>query len=223
MRYFSINSTQDLRIIRHYPQTHFRKGYNPTLPNAHRNIKNNKFPDFLPELELEINSKAIPTNLIDKIGASFGLIVDKDLKEILELYKLPPHRFYPIKVYHNEKLMDYYWFHFIVPDIWSKINFKDSEIRIQHSFNVQNFVVLPMVDKNYVKYLNLHFSRNINFNVKPEKIILNNKFENYDIINLDFLHYPTLISNKLKKTMEAEGITGFETKLFKPLNTYHNN
>lgn len=217
MRYFSIGSTYNLEVIGHYPQTDFRDGYNPTLSDSHWQVKKNEFPDFVPNFELELHDTAIPTDLIDGIGGYHGLLISSKFKDVLQKYVLPSHHFYPIKVYHKNKLLNYFWFHYLVQDIWNGINLKESEIRIQHSSNKDNMVILPLIDKSYVKYLNDYFLNKHEFNLLPEKIVLNKNFKSLDVIDIDFLYSYPLISNELRKTLLEEGLTGFELKLYKKL------
>ena len=42
-----------------------------------RNVKYSEFPDFLPEVELEIDANAVPTNFLERAEATFGMIVDR--------------------------------------------------------------------------------------------------------------------------------------------------
>ncbi|HEA20393.1 MAG TPA: hypothetical protein ENH87_05695 [Pricia antarctica] len=218
MRYFSISSTHDLGIIGKYPQTMLRQGYDPTSKNSSRNLKYSEFPDFLPELELEIDANAVPTNFLERAEATFGIIVDTDFREILEQFTLPHHHFYPIKVYHKGNLLKYFWLHFIVKDIWKSIDIEQSLVRIQNSSNANNRVVLPIFQKEYLEKLYDYFMVSYEFKLLPEKIVFNDKFENLDLVNLDFLHDTPLISVKLKNALEEGKMNGFETKLFKPLN-----
>ncbi|HEA20395.1 hypothetical protein LCGC14_1520330 [marine sediment metagenome] len=95
MRYFSISATHDLGIIGHYSQTKLKDGYNPTLHNSHWQVRADEFPDFVPNLELEIDKKAKPTNFLDGASGFNGFLVDKPFKSILEKFRLPPHHFYP--------------------------------------------------------------------------------------------------------------------------------
>ncbi len=221
MRYFSIGSTHDLEVIRHYPQTSLRDGYNPTLKNSSRNVKYSEFPDFSPELELEIHPEAIATNFLERTDATFGMIIDSDIKNILGQFKLPPHHFYPIKVYHKGKLLTYFWFHHIIQNIWEYIDIDRSLIRIQNATNLNNKVVIPLIKKEYLEQLHDYFFLDYEFNLMAEEIILNKNFENLDLVDINFLYGDLLISHRLKDALEKAGLTGFETKLYKPLNAPH--
>ncbi len=116
MEYYTINNSDNLKEIGFYPQTDFYKGYNPVLANSIWQVKPDEFPDFKLNYELELNKNAIPTNYLDGTSSPPGIIVDNKLKSIFEKFSLPPHHFYPIKVYHVGKLLDYYCFHFIIND-----------------------------------------------------------------------------------------------------------
>ncbi|TVZ08028.1 hypothetical protein JM80_0511 [Cellulophaga sp. RHA_52] len=102
-------------------------------------------------------------------------------------------------------------------DVWENIELESSEIRIQHLSNLNNYVVLPMINKDYVTHLHNYFLKNHEFHIIPEKIILKNKIKELDIIDLSFLHSKPLISYRLKKAIEEQGMNGFGLKLFKPI------
>lgn len=217
MKYFSISPTNDLEVIGHYPQTDFSDNYNPTLPESHWQVKFNEFPDFKPNYKLDIHPKAIPTNLISGTGGYLGLLIDFELKQLLEQHNLPQCHFYRIDVQHNNKLLNYYWLHYVMDDVWKNIELESSEIRIQHLSNSNNYVVLPMINKDYMTHLHNYFLNNHEFHIIPEKIILKNKIKELDIIDLSFLHSKPLISYRLKKAIEEQGMNGYGLKLFKPI------
>ena len=110
--YYKISNSIDINEIGNYPQTDLKQGYNPNLTNSIWNIKYNEIPNFILNYELELNKKAIPTKCIQGIDTS-GLIVDYKLKKILEKFNLPEKKFFPIKVYQQGNLLEYYDFHFV--------------------------------------------------------------------------------------------------------------
>lgn len=224
MRFFSIGPSDDLKIIGHYPQTDFRMGYNPDLPNSHWKVKPDVFPDFLPNYELELNKDAFATNLIQGTGGYHGMLIDSKFREIIEKFKLPPHKFYPINVYHRGNRLNYFWFHYIMPNLWENIDLENSKICIKHTSNFENYINLPVIEEKYVKKLAelslSKFSNNFEYNIIPDKIILNSSFQGFDIVEIKHLYYNPLISFRLRKMLYDNELTGFVTKLYKPLIPY---
>lgn len=214
MKYYQITRIDDIKATGHYPQTTLRKGYNPRK-NGHFQVKSNEFPDFAPNLELDIHSKAIPTDYLD-FSSSFGMIViSQRMKVILENHDIPKHHFYPIKVYHNNILLNYYWLHFIIYDFW---RFLDS----QSSYAEHKVFVDPLTTK-VIRKIPITSSDQI---IKEKsKIMVPNilaighikmkkGYPKYDLYQIGCLSYNTLISESLRNTLIKESITGFETKLF---------
>ncbi|WP_111626043.1 hypothetical protein [Gelidibacter algens] len=128
--FYSISRSDSINEIGHYPQADLKKGYNPRK-NGHFMVKPYEFPDFIPNLELELHPKAIPTNYLDSTaGLMNGFILDKKFKELISSFMLPKHYFYPIKVFQSNLLLDYYWFHFIVDDFWEFIDTEKSSAEV---------------------------------------------------------------------------------------------
>lgn len=206
-------------VIGHYPQVQFKKGYNPTLPYSHRQVKGNTFPKFSPELELEIDKKAKPTNYLERTSPSFGFLVDKSFKDILEKHNLPAHAFYPIKVYHNNILLDYYWFHFIVDDFWVYLNLEESSGRIHRTGKID--MVKEMVhfeSRSQVRAIkkNLGFE----YKMRADKLVFNQNFPLYDVYQVKDIEWHDLISERLKMALEEAGMTGFRAIPFDRLYIY---
>ena len=158
MKYFEIDWDYDnLDVIGHYPQTSLKKGYNPRLPDSHRQVKPHSFPDFIPNLELELHDKAYPTDYIQKF-VSFGMVVNTKFKNILKQFKLPPHAFYPIKVYHKGALLEYFWFHYAINDFFSWLDKEESKALIYDDKNgvYKEMFGLKFVHK-YMSYLIFFF------------------------------------------------------------------
>jgi hypothetical protein len=215
MLYFKLLISDDIEIIGNYPQTEFSKGYNPNNPNGHWNVKHNSFPNFQPNYELDFTKNAIPTDLIDAASCSHGLVISKKFKEILEEFNLPPSKFYPLNVKYKNENLPYYWFHFIIDDIWSSLDLEKSTIKITHNSNHSNFVIQPAISKEFLIKLDNYYASIIDYNFSYDKLCFNENFQNFDILNIDKLHYDALISSKLKKRIEAANLTGFETQLFR--------
>lgn len=203
--YFRIGHSSDLKEIGHYPQVKFRKGYNPRLNGVYK-VRKNEFPDFIPNYELELESNAIPTSLLPNVGASFGLIVNKELKEILSKHKLPPHHFYKMKVLYHDEVLEYYWLHYIVNDFWDHI---DKEKSFGEVYTVKKgiFTIHEEV-KTTSKEEVLEIRKNLKLpKMFRAKTIFKPSFPSYDLYETDLTN-DVFISAKLKNAMEDSGMTG---------------
>lgn len=129
MRYYSIGRINEISVIGHYPQTERTKklGYHVDAFNSESKIESNEFPDFIPKYGLDLHPRSIETDVLDSGTLDFGLVVSQRLKTILESFKLPPNKFYPIDVYNSQN--KYYWFHFI-SDMDKYSNFTKTEVDI---------------------------------------------------------------------------------------------
>jgi hypothetical protein len=212
MNYYIINWSDDLKKIGHYPQTALLKGYNPTLSNSHRQVDQFNFPDFIPNLELELHENAIPTNYIMRTGATFGIFIDEKFKNVLQQFSLPPHHFYNIKVTHKNKLLNYYWFHYIVDDFWDYFDLENSTIKIAHNLNHKNFKIKPI--KSIQNLIETRTNLERGFYLIANELILK-KHLPYDIFKIsDGIYYSEIISETLKNSLENKQMTGFEIKPF---------
>ena len=217
MKYFVLSNSDDLKEIGYYPQTDYEKNYDPTTETSHLQVTYDKFPDFIPEYKLELHKNAVPTNLIPGVGGHHGILVDQKLRKLLEGYKLPKHHFYKIDVFHNGQRLNYFWLHFVLPDIWEYIDMERSTVSIAHNVNPLNKIVLPMLHKEYVIKLIKHYLTKFEYHLFPEKIFFKENFIPYDIITLNELYHGNLISMDLRKSMQQQKISGISTGLFKPI------
>ncbi len=212
MKYYSIGSSDNLKVIGHYPQTEFKKDFNHGTPNSYRNVHPREFPNFNPDLEITLHKNAIPTDYIEKVGPAFGIIINKIFKTVLEQFNLPPHRFYPIKVYHKAELLEYYWFHYII-DIWEFVDIEKSSAQIFHKFKfeVQEIIPIPNLDS----ILDFKKSLDRKLKLKINSLILKKNHPKYDAIETTKVEYSgVLLSENLVNTLNEAGLTGFETKPF---------
>ncbi|CAL2107153.1 conserved hypothetical protein [Tenacibaculum sp. 190524A02b] len=214
MKYYTIDWDYDnLEVIGYYPQTALKKGYNPSLPESYTNVSPHNFPNFVPNLELEIHNKAIATDYIQK-HVNFGMIINQKFKNIIEKFKLPPHAFYPVKVYHKGEVLKYYWFHYIVDDFLNWLDTNNSKAIIYD--DKEEYKVISEVDLK----LTLSEIQKINIelpwhqHMKWEKITFKSNFPKYDVYKTQGLDLKNVISENLLFSLLDSKANGFEAKLF---------
>lgn len=213
MEYFKIDWDYDnLDIIGSNPQIIFSNGYNPNLKNSIWNVKMREFPNFSPNIEFELCKKAKPTNFLQRVGTHFGMFVDTDFKKIITNFNLPPHVFYPIKVYHKGKILEYYWLHYIINDFWEFIDKEKSKAVITDC--LQNDKHVTEIDLSFNEDEILEISNNLTWNQQMnwKKIIFKQNFPKYDIYQTDTVEFVPVISETLKNTLQELNMDGFMVK-----------
>lgn len=220
MDYYTINTSDDLKIIGHYPQTALRTDIGDNVRvDGYLAMKANVFPDFVPDFKLELHHKAKITNFLPKDPASFGWIIDDKFKMILENYHLPKHNYYNVKVYQNNKILDYYWLHYIVEDFWEFIDRDKSYgevFKLETPFDIKVIKKIPIISHNQIIE---EENRNGYGNIRIGNIKMNKYFPKYDLYQTRCINYNTIISENLRNDLIKEGMTGFETKLYDKFET----
>lgn len=210
MKYYNIGLTDELKVIGHYPQTERSKmgGYPVDAFNSERKVERFEFPEFMPRFGIDLHLKGFATDLLDRTSAlDFGLVVNEKLKYILEQFKLPPHRFYPIDVYNTDK--KYYWFHYIT-DFEAYFIASDSEIEVFDNFDFSIIEVLKFTSYDELKEYAKEMVFNIDKSIRFKSIYMTSDFPRYDVLDIQGPQYLTLFSEELKQRLEKEKITGLE-------------
>ena len=215
MKYFSVSISDNLEMIGHYPQTKIKTEQGDDVRvDGYLAMRYDKFPDFVPNYKLELHPKAIPTNFLPNSPASFGWVVDSKLKIILESHELPKHHFYPIKVYHKNQILDYYWLHYIIDDFFEFIDKKKSYGEVfEFTSPFETIVEQTFPILSWDQVLKVKKSNKYN-RTRIGKIIMKKNFPKYDVYETRCISYSQIISQKLKEVFEKEGITGMEIKPF---------
>ncbi len=210
--YYTISNNNELKEKGNISQLTFAKSYNPTLSNSHRQVHKEKFPDFLPNLELHLIKEAIPLDILPKIGIKFGLLVNEKLKKVLLKFKLPKHHFYPIKVYHSEKVLNYFWLHYIIDDFWEFLDTQNSYSETTKMVTPTTFKVdeiIPILSTDQI----IKIKRESFKNRKPlrlGKVTMKKEFPKYDLYEIPYLGRQVIISESLKQEIKLQNITGVE-------------
>ncbi len=216
MKYYRIVASEDLKVHASESQTKLAKGYDSIKNNGYKNVKSDEFPDFLPNYELELHTKAMATSILPKVAPSFGLIIDNETKELFKKFKLPPHAFYPSKVHHNNKVLEYFWFHYIVRDFWKFID-KDASYGEIIKFNTKEHkweVVrkFPLTSKEQSLIESRHVEPLVGARIG--EVIMKEDFPKYDLYEIGAVNIHSIVSELLRDAMINNGLTGFEFKLF---------
>ena len=206
-----------------YPQVQkWKTGYDDDKHDSYYSYyyassKGRIFPDFIPDLDaLVMQNRAKPTDLISS-GLSIGFIISDKLKAIIQQFKFPPYRLYPVKILHKKVELDGYYFMHIISDYFHDyLEFVDY---CQSTFSIakidrSNAKPISLTSKqdylNKAKELQDDFSirKSILRRIYAEKICFNKDFAN----GLDCFIAPFgidyYISQDFKNVLIEDKITG---------------
>lgn len=214
MKYFTLGITDNLDILGKYPQIEKESDYNLSANNSHWNVSWAKSPNFEPFYKIKIYDDAKATSLLSSLSGFYGLTVSVELKHLLTKFNLPEHHFYPIQVSHQNKNLEYYWFHFVN----SFLDYIDFNNTTFESFRKSPFLILDEINVTSVKELH-NEEEKLNFEkaIRLKKITLKDSFPNYDVISLRNIAPIFLVSEKLKLALEESELNGFVFTEYKQL------
>ncbi len=200
MKYYYLNNSTELNDICFYPQTKIINGTTvlEETPNYDQN--------FIEKGKIEINSKSIQTNLLDKSPIGKGLIIDKKLRDILLEFSIPAHRIHKIPTTYKNIELEYFWLSFVPSN--RHIDYEKSEFEI---FNSSKFRVLGKLQlKSIDFYHRINTCLSFEENTRISKIVFKDSFPNNDLINFEKIRPGEFISERLKNRLIKENITGIK-------------
>jgi len=210
--YYLLSTEHDLKIIGHYPQISLKKGYNPKK-NGHWEVPHNDFPSFQPNLELILHSKAQRTYYMHFGDLSNGFLVSEKLKNTLSSFTLPKHKFYPIKIFQNKELLNYFWFYYVIDNFWNKLDKQKSYAEL---VTVDNLDKIPekvsVLSREQI--LTEKRKNKFPFKLRTGKIVLRDGTPKYDFYQIQCLGYQKVFSQIVFDKFKDENISGFELNLY---------
>jgi len=210
MRYYTLTTSTDINKIGFYPQTDLSEESEFFSPFSTFLPKISIIPDKIPKYKIIINDSAIPTDIIERIGVSYGLVLNETLKTILESKNLPDNKFFPIEVMWQNKLLDYYWFH-SYDNIFQYIDMSLSQFTVRQYNDVSDFY---FNSEAFFYEKKMESMNDFTKTFMLKKIYFLDKFPKYDLFTFENL---TLISEKLLNIFQENNINGYEAKLYEIL------
>jgi hypothetical protein len=132
-----------------FPQVQkMRPGYNYQATNSVHALSREveHLPEYSPDLDyFVVNSKAKLTDLLSVAVAYGGFLISPKLKELLEKFNLPAHKFFPAKVSYKTRMYDYYWVH-VICDLTNDVDYMHSTFFIYHNYS-QNLGFITVSSK----------------------------------------------------------------------------
>ena len=212
MKYFLLKNATMRKEIGCFPQCEgVPDGYNFGMydkSNSITNLNNDTFPDFDPEIIVQLDRKAKLTDVVSHTNFHCrGLFVNEKVKSILEQFNLPEHKFFEGILIYQDKKIPYYWFHLVKKDLQG-INFAQSEFRTGFSPNNLDDEILQI---NTLEDFNNIIENNPKF-VGGAKIILEEEYQkfNLDLIYFPFIHFYIFISENVANLLIKEKVSGIE-------------
>lgn len=121
-----------------YPQVQkMAPGYNYKAPNSVHALSREveKIPDYEPNLDYFIvQGRAKLSDILSVAPVSGGFLMSAKLKNILEQFRLPTHKFYPAKLQHKKQFYDYYWMH-IICDLTDYVDYPNSTFFVYYNYS----------------------------------------------------------------------------------------
>lgn len=176
-----------------------------------------EFPDFIPNLDyfiLKSNAK-----LTDLLSNAFlpanGLLISKKFSDILREFKLILNKIYPAKVYYKKEIQEYYWLH-IGETLSEVIDYKKTSFVLLHNYahNIGHIEISSLKDYYAKKEKVKADNPGKTISIWAEKIYFTTAFDQgFDFFKIGIFDTDFYISEKLKRILSKEGITGFDTEV----------
>ena len=141
-----------------------------------------------------------------EINYHFGFFVSQKIKNILTIYTLPDHIYYPVNIHFQDNIYSYYFL---------LISYKNNGVDYKKSTFVESYDESKKV--NILEYEDLIEQQIFEEDgskywtekdVEEKEIILNKEIDIYPSLTLK--SSPFYFSEKLKESLEKEGVTGIE-------------
>lgn len=207
--YYYLNRETDIRKIG--KRDRIPTDYPIFSPTSQGFLKKDRFPDFIPVFSnILLHNETPLTDFLHSGGAirGHGFIINKRVKDILSRFNLPPHRYYPLVVIYQDKVIrdTYYWVQLLSVSVDIYYDFSSSQFKVIEFDLTEKKLAI----KDYQQLRNIR------------EIIEDGQYIDYDFITLnkDFLNTPLdmfsvkrrftkwVVSEHLKKALA--GITGLK-------------
>jgi hypothetical protein len=111
------------------------KNYRYDKADSVRHLRNEELPTFVPDLSsVVLESKAELTDFLSCAPIPrTGHVISDRVKQVLEGFRLPPHRFFPVNLERGaEQFGNYWWLHLAAPaDYFEALDFAQSKFQTE--------------------------------------------------------------------------------------------
>ena len=219
-KYWRINYTSNEKEIGPmYPQIQSSKGGFWNVMDSlsvYGQIKYGKSPTISPPFgTLILEDKAKITDFLSTAQLSHhGFIISEKTKLILDKYKLGKHWFFPVKIKHKNKILDYYVFHTNNSQL-HLFNLSKSDFGCKPITKGKSFIERIIVsDKNsFLSQKKRYQNKKGYWSCNPLLLYFNrDNYNSFDIIADRDINIHFYISDRLKRELIEKNISGIEIK-----------
>ncbi len=176
----------------------------------------------IPDYEIRLNGCILEkhaklTDFISFAGSRKDFIISDRVRKILEEYRLPKHKFYPVTFHQTSKVdksiqvvEGYWWFYFEL-EFGKNIDFEKSEFDYEgHRRSAR--IDIPINKVNSLEEYEAVF-RITRVAIRATTLVLNSNFDkNLDVWGTRFLTLSSYFSSRLVQRFKKEKVTGYDLK-----------
>ena len=169
------------------------------------------FPDFIPDLDyFVVHGKAKLTDLLSVSTVDGGFLISPRFKILLEKFNVVNHRFYSGRLLYKKEFHNFYWLH-IISNFTSFVDYPKSTFFVYQNYT-HNLGYVPIESEDDFKIKKAKLKKDNpdkTITIWAEKIRLNNNFnKSIDLFTIGTFDRHYYVSDRLKKAIENEKITG---------------
>lgn len=215
MKYYSIQPTREVCIAGAFPQAVATERNLFGSPFSPINIQYPIIRDTIPFAELELVEGAQLTDVLSSYSIPFGLLVSKRLMSIFSRFRLPPHKFYEIRLANTgEQNCAYYWMH-CYDDLWQYIEPTKTIFEIFH--RTKRIPIKEVFIDSRDRLNELEVSLGFLHGVRLKTLVFTEQYPNYDVVLDHIVSLRTLVSDKMIEELVRANITGYDIcEIFEP-------
>ncbi len=141
-----------------------------------------------------------------------GFVVSKKLKDILQEHKLPEHKFFELEYLKrgsDEVEKDrYFWFQYVLRENYNWFDYANTKFYKREEIGDERDDVVIRSPEHLTEMVESSFEEDKR--ILFDSMRFNEQYDGQDFFELFRIIRCPIVSDKLKKRLEAEGITGFE-------------
>ena len=132
-------------------------------------------------------------------------LINQKVKDILDEFRLPKHKFYTAKVFHNNEVVQYFWLHLIDND-YQDIDYSKSIFYEGYTAGWKKENVTLNSFENLVELRKKDFKK-----IFAENLVLKDSqlYTKFDILLYSHLHQDIIISKEIVSALIENKITGY--------------
>lgn len=210
--FYKLKVSDNLDEIGRYPQTvSFKGNYDKQASNSVYNIKWNKIPSFIPNVEeILLHESAIVTDIISFFTGGIYPFFSNKSTHILKQFRLPENLEINTKLWTENQKFDYTLFLF-ESDAINYLILDECTFAIKNSMTLEEEQTFQVSSVGELKSITSEAVINMK-DVVSSNLVFDKRLNDFDLFNLDFLK-GTHISESLGNELLRQNISGVELTL----------